>query len=160
MCLYHVIGLHTTANTMVGLDRYHTGDWYRILSTGAVSILEMMLHSSDICTILTTHGRRIMLTATSSSEMCGDDFAVTLHGRRRFCRHGELTSIMMTLPGHMVTSSLSCRVYCNQTNQRQWLRSQYTHMASWLCMCTVNGVVAFNKLDYEGWAMHVVWAVL
>ena len=85
MCLYHVIGLHTTANTMVGLDRYHTGDWYRILLTGAVSILEMMLHSSDICTILTTHGRGIMLTATSSSEMCGDDFAVTLHGRRRCC---------------------------------------------------------------------------
>jgi len=46
----------------------------------------------------------------------------------------------------------SCRVYCNQTNWKQRRHSQYAHMASWLCMCTVNGVVAFNELDYSGQA--------
>jgi len=46
----------------------------------------------------------------------------------------------------------SCRVYCNQTNWKQRRHSQYARMASWLCMCTVNGVVAFNELDYSGQA--------
>ena len=35
-----------------------------------------------------------------------------------------------------------------------------TRMASWLCMRTVNGVVAFSELDYKGPAMHVVGMAL
>jgi len=108
------------------------------VSAAAVLIPEMTSHCSGTCTILTTRYRRFIVVRMAWRRRC--------HAAQT--RHDELMTSLTCGEG-----VVSCRVSCNRNQtSKQWRCSQYACMASWLCMCTVNRVVAFTKLYYSGQA--------
>jgi len=110
------------------------------VSAAAVLIPEMTSHCSGTCTILTTRYRHFIIVRMAWRRRC--------HAAQT--RHDELMTSLTCGEG-----VVSCRVSLVivikliESTSKLWRCSQYACMASWLCMCTVNRVVAFTKLYYS-----------